>query len=165
MGDTTNTAPAGETTETQPQPEGKQFEPITSQEDLDRILGQRLAREKARYADYDDLKAKADQFTELENANKTELQKATERAEQLAKENATLQATALRASVAAAKGVPENLLSGGTREEIEAAADALLAFRGTKPTAPVVPAQGKTPSKITDDPRKEWLRGVLGTNS
>lgn len=164
MGDTTNTAPAGETTETQPQPETGPFEAVTSQEDLDRIVGQRLARERAKYADYDDLKAKADQFTQLENANKTELQKATERAEQLAKENATLQATALRASVAAAKGVPENLLSGGTKEEIEAAADALLAFRGTKQTAPVVPAQGKAPSKITGDPNRETARKLFGNN-
>ena len=164
MGDTTNTAPAGETTETQPQPEPKAFVPPATQEDLDRIVSQRIARVKAGFADYDELKAKAEQFTQLENANKTELQKATERAEQLAKENATLQATALRASVAAAKGVPENLLSGGTKEEIEAAADALLAFRGTKPTAPVVPAQGKSPSKITDDPNRETARKLFGNN-
>ncbi|SEC54730.1 capsid assembly scaffolding protein Gp46 family protein [Arthrobacter woluwensis] len=164
MGDTNNTAPAGESTEPLPQPEPKAFVPPATQEDLDRIVGQRLARERDKYADYEELKAKAEQFTKLEEANKTELQKATERAEQLAKENATLQATALRASVAAAKGVPENLLSGGTREEIEAAADALLAFRGTKQTAPVVPAQGKTPSKITDDPTRETARKLFGNN-
>ncbi len=35
------------------------FEPITTQEQLDKFIGERLAREREKYADYDALKAKA----------------------------------------------------------------------------------------------------------
>jgi hypothetical protein len=52
------------------------FTPPASQADLDRIVEQRLARERQKFADYDDLKAKAAKVDELEAASKTELQKA-----------------------------------------------------------------------------------------
>ena len=52
--------------------EKTEFEPITSQEQLDGILKGRLAREReqaaAKYADYDELKAKAAKFDEAEAA-------------------------------------------------------------------------------------------------
>lgn len=51
------------------------FQPITSQADLDRILGERLTRERAKYADYKDLKAKAQQLDVIEESKKTEIQK------------------------------------------------------------------------------------------
>lgn len=46
---------------------------------------------------------------------------------------ASLTADKLRGEVATAKGVPAELLSGSTREELEARADALLEFRGSGP--------------------------------
>lgn len=52
-----------------------------TQAQVDAIVRDRLAREKARYADYDDLKAQANKYAELEEASKSELQKALERAE------------------------------------------------------------------------------------
>lgn len=54
---------------------GSEFKAITSQEELDRRVGDRLARERAKFADYDDLKAKAAKFDEVDQASKTELQK------------------------------------------------------------------------------------------
>lgn len=56
-------------------PEGGTFTPPASQEDLDRIVGQRLARERAKFADYDEVKAKAAKLDEAEAASKSELQK------------------------------------------------------------------------------------------
>ena len=54
-----------------------------TQADLDRIVKDRLTREREKYGDYDALKAKADKFDEIEEASKTELQKATEKAKAL----------------------------------------------------------------------------------
>ena len=42
------------------------FTPITSQEDLDKVIGARLAREREKFADYDDLKAAASKLAEAE---------------------------------------------------------------------------------------------------
>lgn len=131
------TADAGEHTE-QAAAEVKAFEAITSQEDLDRIIQARVARERKNIpTDYDELKAKAQKFAEWEEANKTEAQKTADRLAAIERENAELKSGKLRAEVAAAKGVPSALLTGSTQEELEAAADALLAFRGEqKPAGP-----------------------------
>ena len=54
-----------------------QTERTFTQTDLDKIVADRLARERAKYADYDTLKSKAEQ---LEAANKSEIEKMAERA-------------------------------------------------------------------------------------
>jgi hypothetical protein len=51
------------------------FTPPSSQDEFDRMVGDRLARERQKFADYDDLKAKAAKFDEADAASKTELQK------------------------------------------------------------------------------------------
>ena len=51
-----------------------------TQAEMDAIIGERLSRERAKFADYDDLKAKASKFDATEEASKSELQKATEKA-------------------------------------------------------------------------------------
>ena len=56
-----------------------------TQEELDSIITERLGRERQKYADYDSLKKKADEYDKQQEANKTELQKATERAEKAEK--------------------------------------------------------------------------------
>ena len=76
-GATTNAQGGGE-----PQPEQR----MLTQQDVDRIVSERLARQKAQYADYDDLKAKAAKLQEFEEAQKTELQKAQERLDKIERE-------------------------------------------------------------------------------
>ncbi len=73
---------------------------------------------------------KAKKFDEFEEASKTELQKAADRATAAEAKFAESEARAMRAEVAAAKGIPATLLSGSTQEELEASADALIAFKG-----------------------------------
>lgn len=94
---------------------------------------------------------KASRLDEIEEASKSELEKAQARAE--AAEMAAQEATqkALRAEIASAKGVPAHLLTGATKEELEAAADALLEFRGQKPTATSSEPQGKRGEPVGED--------------
>lgn len=73
---------------------------------------------------------KAKRLDELEEKSKSEMQKALERADAAEKRAAALEVQATRARVAAAKGVDVELLTGTTEEEITAAADRLLAWRG-----------------------------------
>lgn len=63
-----------------PEPKPDEPRPMT-QADIDRIVQDRLARERAKFADYDDLKEKASKFDELDAASKTELDKAREAAQ------------------------------------------------------------------------------------
>jgi len=49
-----------------------------TQVELDRLLGERAARERAKYADYDELKKARAKLQEIEDAQKSELQRAQE---------------------------------------------------------------------------------------
>jgi hypothetical protein len=110
------------------------FAAPASQDELDRIIGERLARERAKYADYEELKQKV---TEAENANKTELELAQARI-------AELQGNLLnsaREAAAARHGIPADyldLLVGDTPEAIEEVAVKLGAL--AKPVAAAEPA-------------------------
>lgn len=132
--------------------EGNSFEPITSQEEFDKRLGKRLGQERAKYADYDDLKAAAARVKELEEAiaerDKAALtdeeRSKVERDEQESKIRAEMEtltrdnASLLRENVALAKGLPAkwaSRLAGETREELEADANELLESL-PKPAAP-----------------------------
>lgn len=75
---------------------------------------------------------KARLFDEHEEQGKTELQKALDKAAQAEARVKALEVQAVRAQVAAAKGVDVDLLSGSTLEELEASADRLLAWRGAQ---------------------------------
>lgn len=120
------------------------FKAPASQEELDRIIQARIARERKNIpTDYEELKAKAQKFAEWEESNKTEAEKALARAEAAEKRADALAAKALRAEVAATKGVPAALLTGSTQEELEAAADALIEFRGEQKAAPSSSALGR----------------------
>lgn len=92
-----------------------------TQEELNSVIESRLARERAKYADYDELKAKAD-------GSKTEMERLSEKLQALETENATNRVKALRADVASTKSVPAALLTADNKEDLEAQADAILAF-------------------------------------
>ena len=117
-------APTGAAQGTDPKP----YVAPATQADLDRIIESRLARERAKYEGFDELKAKATKFDEIEQANLTELQKATARAEKAEAEAEKARLMVLRHEVAAANNLPAVLaarLQGATREEMEADAKAL----------------------------------------
>ena len=145
MSEQTSTAVAGEQNEQQEQ--AKEFQAITSQEDFDAAIQARIARERAKIpADYDELKANAAKFAEWQESQKSEAEKQAERTAELERENAELKGASLRASVATAKGVPAQLLSGSTQEQLEASADALITFKGAQASGLHVPAEGKSPA-------------------
>ena len=98
------------------QPAGKTF----TQAELDSIVADRLARERAKYPDYEDLKAKAAKYDAAEEAGKSELQKANDRAAALKTELDALkkanQLREIREKVAKEKNVPASLLNGDSEE-------------------------------------------------
>lgn len=67
------------TPEVQQQAEGA-FTPPATQADLDRIIQDRVARERNKFGDYEDLKAKATEYDQFKESSKTEQQKAIDAA-------------------------------------------------------------------------------------
>ena len=102
-----------------------------TQEQVDQIVEKRLAKERGKYKDYDELKSKAMKLDEMENAGKSE--------------------------VAKDKDVPAELLRGGTKEELEAHADLLHAALHPASKPPQVRNQTGSPSHQNNNKDAEEL--------
>ena len=100
------------------------------------------------------LKSKASRLDEIEEAQKTELQKAQERAEAAERRASDAESARLKSATAARFGVPEELLSGSTAEELESSAERLVAFKGHQPTAPSPDGQGNVGVPITSQAKQ-----------
>lgn len=110
---------------------GKTF----SQADVDRILADRLKREREKYADYDDLKKSKEELDVLKTAQMTEQEKAQARIAELEAKNAETEAKAkalelstLRTRLLAEAGLPAELadrVKGENEESIKADLEAL----------------------------------------
>jgi hypothetical protein len=132
--------------------EGKTF----TQADIDRIVADRLSREKNKYSDYDELKAKADKFDEKEAANKSEADRLRDENAKLQKERDENAAKALRLEVAGEKGIKSKYVTGSSREEMEAAADEYLEDHPPTDGAKPPPSNKPTPDlKGGSDPSEE----------
>ena len=106
----------------------------------------------------------AQRLAEIEDANKSEIEKVAARAEAAEKRAAELEAKSIRSDVALAKGVPAALLTGSTQEELEASADALIEFRGEQQASGLhVPNEGKSPTKQPNS-EKEFAKALFGSS-
>ena len=113
-------------------------------------------------------KAAADKLAQLEDEQKTAEQRSAERLAAAEARAAELETKAIRAEVAAEKGVPVALLTGSTREDLEASADALIAFRGEqKPGGPKPDlsqgAKGKQGAGTAADQFEQFFSQALNT--
>lgn len=135
-----------ENTEVKTQEQTGTEEKTFTQAELNAIVQSRVGELTDKYKNYEELKEKAQKFDALEEESKTELQKATEKADALEKELTSLKAAnkvrEIHEEVAKATGVPAHLLTGETKEACEAQAKAIMSF--AKPEAfPVVPDGGE----------------------
>lgn len=138
--------------------EGKTF----TQEELNQIVSERVKKERAKYEGYDDFKAKAQRFDEMEEASKTELQKAKERAAELETKLKTMEEAEhlreIRSKVASDTGVPAEMLTETTEEALKEQAEAILRFAG-RDKYPVIKDGGEARrlgKKTTAEQFSEW---------
>lgn len=140
-----------------------------TQAEVNSIIENRLRKESAKYADYETLKAKALKFDEAEEANKSELQKATEKAAALQGEIDKLtkanEIRSVREKVAQDTGVPAQLLMGDTEESCVEQAKAILAFKDNKSAYPSVrdggEVQNNSHNLSEQEQFAEWLNASL----
>lgn len=129
-----------------------------TQDEVNAIVVKRLAQEKAKYEDYDSIKAKAEEFDKLEEANKTELERAAERVKALEAQLDGLKKTeevrAIRDKVSQETGIPANLLTGETEEACIEQATAIKAY--ATPTYPTVRDAGEVNGAAKVDTRTQF---------
>lgn len=132
---------------------GDEFKPITSQDDLNRVIADRVQRERAKYADYKDVKTKAAEYDKLAEANKSEIEKANDRVTKAEAEVAkvpTLVADALRTHLIARheidKDDAELFLTASEPELLLKQVDRLLAQGAPQRKTNHVTREGNNPS-------------------
>ena len=137
-------------------PKGGEGEPeqTFTQADVDRIVKERVQRERAKYADYDELKTKAGEKVT-----------ADERIAALEREVEQSKREALRRRVQAAHGIADedaDLFLTGTDEETLTAQAKRLSARESerKQTNNIVPREGNTPTAGAD-PIREFARELF----
>lgn len=151
-----------ETNETvnQEQTTEKTSEKSFTQSEVDAIVSDRLKRERSKYEGYEELKAKAEKLDAIEEASKTELQKATERAERLEAELNSMKKTdsirTIREKVSQETGVPSNLLSAEDEESCKAQAEAIMAFATQNGSYPQVKDGGEVTNTIKRSTRQQF---------
>lgn len=137
-----------------------------TQAELNAIVQERIGKVNAKYADYEDLKVKAQKFEEMDGSE--ELQKAQEQVDALTNElNAMKQAESIRVmrdEVSKEYGIPANLLTGDTKEACEEQAKGIKDY--AKPNAyPKVRDGGevhKTTTGSTRDQFANWFSDMTG---
>jgi hypothetical protein len=158
--------PGGNNTSGSTPAAGDEFKPISSQEELNKVIGDRVKRAKP--ADYDDLKAKAARLDEMEQANQSEIEKANNRAtaaEEKAAKVPALVADALRGHLIALHKIPDD-----KAELFLTATDPALLLRQvtalvgeTKKQGNHVPREGATNSNSGGQgDEREFVRNLFG---
>lgn len=152
----------------QAQPNGGAAQRLFTQEEVNRLIGERVARAKAAPpADYEELKAKAARLGELEEAAKSDLAKANERAEAAEAKAARYEAAESRrawtAKAAEATGVPAEVLAAVEADSEESLMEKAESLKGyfAAPPAPVVGSDGVAARVEPPESGDDWLRSTL----
>ena len=146
------------------EPEG--FKPITSQDELNRIIGERVKRAKP--ADYDDLKAKAAELDKIQAASKSEADKTAERIASLERDLEATRSAALRSRVQARFGISDEdaglFLTATDEDTLVKQAQRLAAVESDrKKHGNRAPLQGRATSNSgTDNDEREFVRQLFG---
>ena len=144
-----------------------EFKPITTQEEFDAAIKERLSREKAKYSDYDQLKSRV---TELETENvglKSTIEAtnqskadADKQLEEMQNQISNYETANLRTRVALQHGLPYDLadrLQGTDEESLKADAERLAGYMKPKESIPPL----KTNEPNLGDDKDAALKGML----
>ena len=140
------------------------FKPITTQEEFDVAIKERLSREKAKYSDYDQLKSRVTEL-ETENvglkstieANNQSKADADKQLEELQNQISGYETASLRTRIALQYGLPYDLadrLQGTDEESFKADAERLAGYMKSKESIP--PLKTNEPN-LGDDKHSGWL--------
>jgi len=157
-------------------PAADEFKPITSQQELNAALKDRLDRERAKFKDYNDIKAKASRLDEIEQANLSEIEKANGRITTAESERDTAKQEAMRVRKAVQHGlsieVADEFLTGTDEETLDAQAKRLSDLMAEKANAetdrkkkhPIVSKEGTstTTGTTTEEDDRAFARGFFG---
>lgn len=144
------------------------FQPIESQEELDKIIKQRLDRANRQFKSQNaEIFQKAQQYDELQAAARTDLQKAQDERDDALKRLADYQQREQQREwidqVSGEYGIPAPVLRGNSLEEIQAHAEALKGLIGKRDASPVVSSDGRRPTQQTGKSAADLFADIINS--
>ncbi len=141
----------------------KGFKAPTSQDEFDAMVKDRIARVQAKYADYDELRSKAQQFDAAQGTTDDRIAK-------LEKELESTRTTALRSRIQAKHGISDEdaalFLTATDEATLTKQAERLAeTANDRKKNGNRDPFAGHTPSKAGDDAMREGVRALFGRDA
>ncbi len=113
-------------------PEARTF----TQDEVDKMIGARIYEERAKYADYAEVKAKAERYDALEGESKKAKETIGELSGKISVLQREIETRNAREKVSAETGVPASLLTGETEEACKTQAEAILNWKGPRQNYP-----------------------------
>lgn len=113
-------------------PEARTF----TQEEVDKMIGARIYEERSKYADYAEVKAKAEKYDALEGESKKAKETIGELSGKISVLQREIETRNAREKVSAETGVPASLLTGETEEACKTQAEAILNWKGPRQNYP-----------------------------
>ena len=146
-----------------------EFKPITTQEEFDAAIKERLSREKGKYSDYDQLKSLVEDLkkenVDLKStieANYQSKADADKQLEEMQSQIAGYETARLRTLIALQHGLPYDLadrLQGTDEESLKADAERLAGFM--KPVSKVAPVKSTEPIVPKEDDDRAMVRNLV----
>ena len=146
------------------------FKAIETQEELDRIIQERLNREKGKFADYDEIKTRNAELETEVNALKSTIEETNTAAKtheqtiaDLNKQIAEKETVNLRTRIALQNGLPIDLadrLIGSDEESIKADAERLAGLVSKKQTPPPLKNTENNLGEGKDGAYKKLIQGL-----
>lgn len=146
-----------------------EFKPITTQEEFDAAIKERLSREKAKYSDYDQIKSLVEDLkkenVDLKStieANHQSKEDADKQLEVLQNQIAGYETASLRTRIALQHGLPYELadrLQGTDEDSFKADAERLAGFM--KPVSKVAPVKSTEPIVPKEDDERTMYRNLV----
>ena len=148
-------------------PAAEEFKAISTQEELNKVIADRVKRVEAKFGDYKDLKAKATKLDEIEQANQTEAEKAAKRIAELEADLSSTRRESTRLKIAADHGITDaddiSLFLTGNDEETLTKQAKRLADRTAeqKKQGNHVPNEGNNPSSSDGGDDRAFVRELF----
>lgn len=122
-----------------------------TQSEVNQIVKERIARERAKYQGFDELKEKAAKTDELQS----QLEKTVGELDGIKKAQTLRE---LKAKIAAENNIPAELLEGDTEEKLKAKAEVVKKYVNK---APVLPNQADFPGEPGSSEIAEYIRNLF----
>jgi len=122
-----------------------------TQSEVNQIVKERIARERAKYQGFDELKEKAAKTDELQS----QLKKTVGELDGIKKAQTLRE---LKAKIAAENNIPAELLEGDTEEKLKAKAEVVKKYVNK---APVLPNQADVPGEPGSSEIAEYIRNLF----